>query len=34
MKQGTLFYDPESGRYNFFYEEDGIRKDYDGIHCG
>lgn len=34
MKQGTLFYDYESGRYNFFYEEDGIRKDYNGIHCG
>ena len=33
MKQGTLFYDRESGRYNFFYV-DGDRRDYGGIHCG
>lgn len=27
MKQGTLFYDRESGRYNFFYtDEDGDRR--------
>ena len=35
MKQGTLFYDRESGRYNFHYtDEDGDRRDYGGIHCG
>ena len=35
MKQGTLFYDRESGRYNFFYTDgDGDRRDYGGIHCG
>ena len=35
MKQGTLFYDRESGRYNFFYtDEDGDKRDYGGIHCG
>ncbi len=35
MKQGTLFYDRESGRYNFDYtDEDGDRRDYGGIHCG
>lgn len=35
MKQGTLFYDKDSGRYNFNYrdEDDDIR-DYGGIHCG
>ena len=35
MKQGTLFYDNESGRNNFFYTDgDGNRRDYGGIHCG
>ncbi len=35
MKQGTLFYDSESGRYNFFYTDgDGNGRDYGGIHCG
>ena len=35
MKLGTLFYDSESGRYNFFYVGgDGDRCDYGGIHCG
>ncbi len=35
MKQGTLFYDNESGRYNFFYADgDDGRRDYGGIHCG
>lgn len=35
MKQGTLFYDKQSGRYNFHYtDEDGDRRDYGGIHCG
>ena len=35
MKQGTLFYDRKSGRYNFHYvDEDGDRRDYGGIHCG
>ena len=35
MKQGNLFYDRESGRYNFHYiDEDGDRRDYGGIHCG
>ena len=35
MKQGTLFYDKESGRYNFHYiDGDGDRRDYGGIHCG
>lgn len=35
MKQGTLFYDNESGRYNFFYTDgNGNRRDYGGIHCG
>ena len=29
MKQGTLFYDRECGRYNFHYiDEDGDRRDY------
>jgi hypothetical protein len=33
MKQGTLFYDKECGRYNFIYkEEDGDDRDYGGIH--
>lgn len=35
MKQGTLFYDRERGRYNFYYkDEDGDTHDYGGIHCG
>ena len=35
MKQGTLFYDKESRRYNFHYiDEDGDKRDYGGIHCG
>lgn len=35
MKQGTLFYDKDSGRYNFHYkDEDGDERDYGGIHCG
>lgn len=35
MKQGILFYDRESGRYNFHYtERGGNRRDYGGIHCG
>ena len=33
-QEGTLFYDNESGRYNFFYTDwDGNRRDYGGIHC-
>ena len=35
MKQGTLFYDKGSRRYNFHYiDEDGDKRDYGGIHCG
>lgn len=35
MKQGTLFFDRECGRYNFHYkDEDGDKHDYGGIHCG
>ena len=35
MKQGKLFYDRESGRYNFHYtDEDSDSRDYGGIHCG
>lgn len=35
MKQGTLFYDKDSGRYNFNYkDDDGDIRDYGGIHCG
>ena len=35
MKQGTLFYDKECGRYDFIYkDEDGDDRDYGGIHCG
>ena len=35
MKQGTLFFDKGSGRYNFHYiDEDGDRCDYGGIRCG
>ena len=35
VKQGTLFYDRESGRYNFHYtDRGGNRRDYGGIHCG
>lgn len=35
MKQGTLFYDRKSDRYNFHYTgEDGDKRDYGGIHCG
>ena len=35
MKQGTLFYDRECGRYNFHYkDEEGDKRGYGGIHCG
>lgn len=35
MKQGTLFYDNESERYNFHYiDGNGNKCDYGGIHCG
>ena len=35
MKQGTLFYDRKSDRYNFHYtDEDGDKRGYGGIHCG
>lgn len=35
MKQGTLYYDKECGRYNFDYiDEDGHKRDYEGIYCG
>lgn len=35
MKQGTLFFDTNSGRYNVNYKEgDGDERDYGGIHCG
>jgi len=35
MKQGTLYYDGQSDRYNFYYlDEDGDRRNYGGIHCG
>lgn len=35
MKQGTLYYDKECGRYNFDYiDEDGHKRDYEGILCG
>lgn len=35
MKQGTLFFDKESGRYNFNYKDsDGDEHNYGGIHCG
>ena len=34
MKQGTLFYDKELGRYNFYYDDEGEPRDYGGIHCG
>lgn len=35
MKQGTLFYDKECGRYNFQYVDgDGDKRYYGGIHCG
>lgn len=35
MKQGTLFFDKNSGRYNFNYKDsDGDERDYGGIHCG
>lgn len=35
MKQGTLYYDKECGRYNFDYiYEDGHKRDYEGIRCG
>ena len=35
MKQGTLYYDKECGRYNFDYsDENGHKRDYEGIHCG
>ena len=34
MKQGTLFYDKESGRYDFCYDCDGETVNYGGIHCG
>ncbi len=33
MKQGTLFYDRKSGRYNFHYVDED-RRDYGSIHCG
>ena len=32
MKQGTLYYDGQSDRYNFYYlDEDGDRRNYGGI---
>ena len=35
MKQGTLYFDKDYGRYNFNYEDsDGDECDYGGIHCG
>ena len=35
MIQGTLFYDVEAGRYNFYYDNGhGEPCDYGGIHCG
>ena len=35
MKQGTLYYDGQSDRYNFYYlDADGDRRNYGGIHCG
>lgn len=35
MKQGTLFYDKDSDRYNFYYiDENGDRRDYGGFNCG
>ena len=35
MKQGTLFYDRECGRYNSHYkDEEGDKRGYGGIHCG
>lgn len=35
MKQGTLYYDREMGRFNFYYrDEDGDERNYGGIHCG
>lgn len=34
MKQGILFYDKGCGRYNFYYDEDEMEREYGGIHCG
>jgi len=35
MKQGALYYDEQSDRYNFYYfDADGDRCNYGGIHCG
>lgn len=35
MIQGILFFDAESGRYNFYYDNgQGEQCDYEGIHCG
>ena len=35
MKQGRLYLDETSGRYNFQYcDEDGDIRNYGGIHCG
>lgn len=34
MMQGKLFYDRSCGRYNFYYMDEGIEMDYEGIHCG
>lgn len=34
MKQGILFYDKSCGRYNFYYDEDEMEREYGGIHCG
>ena len=35
MKQGTMYYDRECGRYNFDYQhDDGYICDYGGFHCG
>ncbi|MBQ9990662.1 MAG: DUF5348 domain-containing protein [Lachnospiraceae bacterium] len=35
MKQGRLFYDKGSGRYDFHYKDDDEDEcDYGGIHCG
>ncbi len=35
MKQGTLFYDEKSEKYNFHYiDKNGDKRDYGGISCG
>lgn len=34
MKQGKLYYNNDTKRYSFYYIDEGLKRDYNGIHCG